>query len=183
MPRLVGRPGAAIAGLPKQPIWEAGDNILCLDVRRAMLREQTREPFPGRLQAALGQAPDGDPATVPLVGERVGDPRKAITAWPVLGQAVAEARLLPLARLVHGGRLRGGPAAGADRWERCELGGDRKAPVARRYANLTSPATAAARPRSPGRGPRPLRRPASRRLHPLTGYGPAEPAVAVMLAP
>ncbi|MFI7698505.1 acyl-CoA dehydrogenase family protein [Nonomuraea sp. NPDC049480] len=73
------------------PIWEGGDNILCLDVRRAMARERAHEPFLDRLRAA---------ATSDLVHARVDDLAKAITAWAALEPAVAEARLYPLAQFM-----------------------------------------------------------------------------------
>lgn len=73
------------------PIWEGGDNILCLDVRRAMARERAHEPFLDRLRAT---------ATSDLVHARVDDLAKAITAWAALEPAVAEARLYPLAQFM-----------------------------------------------------------------------------------
>ncbi|MEW9549095.1 acyl-CoA dehydrogenase family protein [Nonomuraea sp. NPDC050783] len=73
------------------PIWEGGDNILCLDVRRAMLRENAHEPFLDRLRAA---------ATSDLVHARIDDLTKAVTAWSALDPAVAEARLYPLAQFM-----------------------------------------------------------------------------------
>ncbi|WP_188187752.1 acyl-CoA dehydrogenase family protein [Nonomuraea sp. SYSU D8015] len=73
------------------PIWEGGDNILCLDVRRAMARERAHEPFLDRLRAA---------ATSDLVHARVDDLAKAIAAWAALEPAVAEARLYPLAQFM-----------------------------------------------------------------------------------
>ncbi|WP_113703753.1 acyl-CoA dehydrogenase family protein [Nonomuraea lactucae] len=69
------------------PIWEGGDNILCLDVRRAVLRDQAHEPFLDRLRAA---------ATSTLVNRRIDDLEKAITAWRALDSRTAEARLYPL---------------------------------------------------------------------------------------
>ncbi|MGP3912509.1 acyl-CoA dehydrogenase family protein [Nonomuraea sp. 10N515B] len=73
------------------PIWEGGDNILCLDVRRAMAKEQAHVPFLDRLRAA---------ATSDLVHARIDDLTKAITAWSALDAAVAEARLYPLAQFM-----------------------------------------------------------------------------------
>ncbi|GAA3466632.1 acyl-CoA dehydrogenase family protein [Nonomuraea roseola] len=58
------------------PIWEGGDNILCLDVRRAMLKEAAHEPFLERLAAAVEQA---RPGSGDLVRGRIDDLRKAIT--------------------------------------------------------------------------------------------------------
>ncbi|MEV0389813.1 acyl-CoA dehydrogenase family protein [Nonomuraea sp. NPDC050643] len=73
------------------PIWEGGDNILCLDVRRAMLKEQAHLPFLDHLRAL---------ATSDLVLGRVDDLAKAITAWSGLEHAVAEERLYPLAQFM-----------------------------------------------------------------------------------
>jgi alkylation response protein AidB-like acyl-CoA dehydrogenase len=104
------------------PIWEGGDNILCLDVRRAMVREQAHVPFLDRLRAA---------ATSDLVHARIDDLAKAITAWSALDAAVAEARLYPLAQFmadVYAAALLEEQAA----WG---LDDGRKALVARRYAD------------------------------------------------
>ncbi|KAB2350932.1 acyl-CoA dehydrogenase family protein [Actinomadura rudentiformis] len=79
------------------PIWEGGDNILCLDVRRAMLREQAHEPFFERLEQAVDHA-QGDDATVSLVSERIGHLRQAVKLWQTLDAETAEARLFPLAQ-------------------------------------------------------------------------------------
>ncbi|MBG0831223.1 acyl-CoA dehydrogenase family protein [Planomonospora sp. ID67723] len=115
-------------------IWEGGDNILCLDVRRAMLKEAAHEPFLDRLAEAVRQAPPGDEATVSLVRSRIEDLRKAITAWSGLDPVAAEARLFALARFmcdVYAAALLLEQAG----WERRELGADRKALVARLYAD------------------------------------------------
>jgi acyl-CoA dehydrogenase len=114
------------------PIWEGGDNILCLDVRRAMLRENAHEPFLDRLAAAVDQAPSSDPATADLVRGRIDDLRKAITAWSSLAAPVAEARLFPLAQLmadVYAAALLVEQAG----WEEGSGYGSRKALVARLY--------------------------------------------------
>lgn len=115
------------------PIWEGGDNILCLDVRRAMLKEAAHEPFLERLQAAVDQASSGDPATVDLVRGRIDDLRKAITAWSSLAGPAAEARLFPLAQLmadVYSAALLLEQAG----WEERSGFGSHKALVARLYA-------------------------------------------------
>ncbi|MDL4773754.1 MULTISPECIES: acyl-CoA dehydrogenase family protein [Thermomonosporaceae] len=115
------------------PIWEGGDNVLCLDVRRAMVRESAHEPFLDRLSEAVAQAPSGDDATAGLVTERIGHLRQAVTRWRDLDGAVAEARLYPLAQYmadVYAAALLLEQAG----WERAETGGDRKALVARLYA-------------------------------------------------
>ncbi|MGP3958799.1 acyl-CoA dehydrogenase family protein [Nonomuraea sp. 3N208] len=113
------------------PIWEGGDNILCLDVRRAMVRENAHEPFLDRLEAAVDQAP---PGSGDLVRERIEDLRKAITAWSSLEPSAAEARLFPLAQLmadVYAAALLLEQAG----WEQRAGHGDRKALVARLYAD------------------------------------------------
>lgn len=114
------------------PIWEGGDNILCLDVRRAMVRESAHEPFLDRLAAAVDQAPSSDPATADLVRGRIDDLRKAITTWSSLDAVVAEARLFPLAQLmadVYSAALLVEQAG----WEERSGYGSRKALVARLY--------------------------------------------------
>lgn len=115
------------------PIWEGGDNILCLDVRRAMLRENAHEPFLDRLAAAVDQAPSSDPATADLVRGRIDDLRKAITTWSSLDAVVAEARLFPLAQFMadmYAAALLVEQAG----WEERSGYGSRKALVARLYA-------------------------------------------------
>ncbi|GAA0913867.1 acyl-CoA dehydrogenase family protein [Nonomuraea longicatena] len=114
------------------PIWEGGDNILCLDVRRAMARENAHEPFLERLAAAVAGAPD-DRATADLVAGRLDDLGKAITLWSSLDPVTAEARLFPLARFmgdVYAAALLLEQAG----WEQRAGHGDRKAAVARLYA-------------------------------------------------
>jgi alkylation response protein AidB-like acyl-CoA dehydrogenase len=115
------------------PIWEGGDNVLCLDVRRAIERQDAHEPFLERLTEAVRQAPPGDDATAGLVGERIGHLREAIDRWRGLDRTVAEARLFPLAQYmadVYAAALLLEQAG----WERADSGTDRKALVARLYA-------------------------------------------------
>ncbi|MEV4115545.1 acyl-CoA dehydrogenase family protein [Nonomuraea sp. NPDC049695] len=73
------------------PIWEGGDNILCLDVRRAMVKEQAHLPFLDRLR---------DLATSDLVHTRIDDLAKAVSAWAALEPSVGEERLYPLAQFM-----------------------------------------------------------------------------------
>ncbi|NUR83171.1 MAG: DNA alkylation response protein, partial [Nonomuraea sp.] len=116
------------------PIWEGGDNILCLDVRRAIVKEEAHEPFLDRLAAAVDQAPAGDPATVELVRAHIGTLRKAIAVCFSLDPVTAEARLYPLAQLmadVYAAALLLEQAG----WEQRDGHGDRKALVARLYAD------------------------------------------------
>ncbi|MFI0406316.1 acyl-CoA dehydrogenase family protein [Actinomadura sp. 3N508] len=115
------------------PIWEGGDNILCLDVRRAIERQDAHEPFLDRLTEAVQQAPPGDDATADLVTDRIAHLREAINRWRGLDRTVAEARLYPLAQYmadVYAAALLLEQAG----WERADSGTDRKALVARLYA-------------------------------------------------
>jgi alkylation response protein AidB-like acyl-CoA dehydrogenase len=112
-------------------IWEGPDNILCLDVRRGIERAQAHEALSARLHDAVSVSDDDD--TTSLVSRRVGDLDSAITAWTKLDGAVAEARLFPLAQFmgeVYAGALLTEQAA----WERAERRTDRKALIARLYA-------------------------------------------------
>ena len=113
-------------------VWEGPDNILCLDVRRGIEREQAHEPFIDRLRDAAGRAPSGDAATAAIVATRIDDLDAAIAAWRGLDPATAEARLYPLAQLmvdVYAAALLLEQAG----WEQSELGSDRKQLVARLY--------------------------------------------------
>jgi acyl-CoA dehydrogenase len=112
-------------------IWEGPDNILCLDVRRGIERMQADEPLLARLRDAVSVS-DGDEAT-DLVSRSIEDLEAAITAWTKLEGAVAESRLYPLAQFmgdVYAGALLTEQAA----WERATRHSERKALVARLYA-------------------------------------------------
>jgi alkylation response protein AidB-like acyl-CoA dehydrogenase len=114
------------------PIWEGPDNILCLDVRRGIERDEAHRPFLDRLRAAVAAAPAGDP-TATLVSQRVDDVEQAIEHWLRLDRTTGEARLFPLAQLmvdVYAGALLLEQAG----WEQAEIGSDRKQLVARLYA-------------------------------------------------
>lgn len=80
-------------------VWEGGDNILCLDVRRAMEREQAHKPFLDHVREAVAAGP-GDDSTGPLVERRIDDLERAIDGLSRLGPDVAEARLQPLSHLM-----------------------------------------------------------------------------------
>jgi alkylation response protein AidB-like acyl-CoA dehydrogenase len=113
-------------------VWEGPDNILCLDVRRGIEREQAHEPLLDRVRDAARQAPTGDAATAAIVATRIDDLAAAIAVWRGLDPATAEARLFPLAQLmvdVYGAALLLEQAG----WEQSELGSDRKQLVARLY--------------------------------------------------
>ncbi|ORV86816.1 DNA alkylation response protein [Mycobacterium interjectum] len=112
-------------------IWEGPDNILCLDVRRGIERAAAHEALLARLRDAVSVSDDDE--TTRLVAHRVEDLDAAITAWGKLEGEVAEARLFPLTQFmgdVYAGALLTEQAA----WERETRGGERKALVARLYA-------------------------------------------------
>ena len=116
-------------------IWEGPDNILCLDVRRGIEQTQAHETLLARLRDAVSVSDDDE--TTRLVSSRIEDLDAAIAAWAKLDNGslggLAEARLFPLAQFmgdVYGGALLTERAA----WEREARGTDRKALVARLYA-------------------------------------------------
>jgi alkylation response protein AidB-like acyl-CoA dehydrogenase len=114
------------------PLWEGPDNILCLDVRRGIERDQADVAFVDRLRAAVEQAPVGD-ATALLVSQRVDELETAIARWKTLDRTTAELRLFSLAEFmvdVYAGALLVEQAG----FEQRELGSDRKSLVARLYA-------------------------------------------------
>lgn len=114
------------------PIWEGPDNILCLDVRRAMEKQQAHRPFLDRVRQAAAQAPPGDDYTASLISQRIEHLEQAITRWEALDSTTAEARLFPLAQYmvdVYAAALLLEQAG----WAHRELGSDRKALVARLY--------------------------------------------------
>ena len=113
-------------------IWEGPDNILCLDVRRAIQRHGAHQPFLERIGAALAGAPADDAATVDTVAAARSDLEDAIRVWSGLDPARAEAQLFPLSQLmldVYAAALLL-EQAGA---ERKLTGGTRKALLARTY--------------------------------------------------
>jgi alkylation response protein AidB-like acyl-CoA dehydrogenase len=121
-------------------IWEGPDNILCLDIRRAVEREQADVPFMERLREAVQNAGESPAANV--VAGRVEDLSSAIDAWKALDRVTAEARLFPLGQFmsdVYAGALLVEQAE----WELREFGDSRKGIVAdlyvRRYLDDTSP--------------------------------------------
>ncbi|GAC1477438.1 MAG: DNA alkylation response protein [Acidimicrobiales bacterium] len=115
-------------------IWEGADNVLCLDVRRGIERENAHIPFLERLGAACdaGMA-TGDGETVDLVRRAIDETAVAIDRWRTLDRRVAEARLYPLSVAmadVYAAALLLEAAA----WEAATLGQDRKGLVARLFA-------------------------------------------------
>jgi hypothetical protein len=114
-------------------IWEGPDNILCLDVRRGIEREDAHVAFLARLRQACQAPAAGDEDTVALVRTAIDEVEAAIGRWRRLDRAVAEARLLPLSQAmadVYAAALLVEAAA----WEADVLGSDRKALVARLFA-------------------------------------------------
>ncbi|MGZ4514868.1 MAG: acyl-CoA dehydrogenase family protein [Mycobacterium sp.] len=112
-------------------IWEGPDNILCLDVRRGIEQTRAHESLLTRLRDAVSVSDDDD--TTRLIAGRIEDLDAAITAWSKLDRDMAEARLFPLAQFmgdVYAAALLTEQAA----WERATRGGERKALVARLYA-------------------------------------------------
>ena len=114
-------------------IWEGADNILCLDVRRAIVRENAHVPFFERLREACAAAPDGEEATASVVSRRIDDLEQTIERWRGLDARVAEARLYPLSQLMVDAYAAALLLEAAG-WEARETGSDRKALVARLYA-------------------------------------------------
>ena len=80
-------------------LWEGPDNILCLDVRRAIDREHADEPFIARVEEAIANAGEAVPAAR-VVNDRKNDLIEAIAAWKKLDAETAEARLFPLSQFM-----------------------------------------------------------------------------------
>ncbi|HLI53859.1 MAG TPA: acyl-CoA dehydrogenase family protein [Acidimicrobiales bacterium] len=113
-------------------VWEGPDNILCLDVKRAVTKQQAHLELLDRLRAAAGRAPEGDDATACAVADHVERLERAVEAWARLDPPVAEARLYPLAQYmadVYSAAMLLEQAG----FERSELHSDRKALLARLY--------------------------------------------------
>jgi alkylation response protein AidB-like acyl-CoA dehydrogenase len=113
-------------------VWEGPDNILCLDVRRGILRDGADRPLLEHLREAAGRAPADAAATTAIVAGRLDDLERAIAHWRTLDSATAEARLYPLAQFmidVYAAALLLEQAG----FEQAELGTDRKQLVARLY--------------------------------------------------
>ena len=145
-------------------VWEGPDNILCLDVRRAIERDDAEQPFLDRLREAVGRAPSGDPATSDLVRAPRRRPRRSHRG--VAGPRPHHRRGPPVpAGAVHGRRVRRGAAAraggmGAGRARQRPQGAGRP-PV--RPGPPRRPGPAAGH-RRPGRGAVAVQGPRGRRL-------------------
>jgi alkylation response protein AidB-like acyl-CoA dehydrogenase len=113
-------------------VWEGPDNILCLDVRRGMEKEEAHRPLLERMRQAAGQAPPGDEATSSLVMQALDDLEEATARWHSLDRFTAEARLYPLTQHmvdVYAAALLLEQAG----WEHSHLGSRRKELIARLY--------------------------------------------------
>ena len=113
-------------------VWEGPDNVLCLDVRRAMHREQAHKSLIHRLREAVDAGPVAEGATADLVRGRIDELEATIEQWALLDPETAEARLFPLAQFkvdVYAGALLLEQAG----WELETLGTTRKSLVARLY--------------------------------------------------
>jgi alkylation response protein AidB-like acyl-CoA dehydrogenase len=114
-------------------IWEGPDNILCLDVRRAIEREDAHVALFERMRAAIERAPEGDVVTNECVRQALENARASVERWARLDPATGEARLFQLSQLIvdaYAGALLLEQAG----WEAETLGTDRAALVARLYA-------------------------------------------------
>ena len=121
-------------------VWEGPDNILCLDVRRAIERESADVPFMERLREAVENA--GESSATSLVARRVDDLAAAIDVWKTLDRTTAEARLFPLTQFM-GDVYAAALLCEQAEWELGEFGDARKGVVAdlfaRRYLDDRSP--------------------------------------------
>ena len=115
-------------------IWEGADNVLCLDVRRAIERDEAHLPLLERMEKAI--ASGADQPGFGAVSGGVARAESAITSWMKLNardRQVAEARLFALSQLLAQSY------AGAVLWEQAtweaeHLGDDRRLLVAGHWA-------------------------------------------------
>jgi alkylation response protein AidB-like acyl-CoA dehydrogenase len=117
-------------------VWEGPDNILCLDVRRAILREDAHEELFARIAAAVDGAPDDhaeQAAAKAAVADGLDRARRAVAHWQSLTGPLAEARLFPLAQLLAA-VYAGAALLGQVSYEAGHGGSQRKALVAALYA-------------------------------------------------
>ena len=114
-------------------IWEGPDNILCLDVRRAIERDgaHRRRSSTDCARRRVGGRPATPPPPRSSTSGSTSSSRPS-TRWQALDRPTAEARLFPLAQFmvdVYAGALLVEQAG----WEQAEMGSDRKELVARLY--------------------------------------------------
>jgi acyl-CoA dehydrogenase len=81
-------------------VWEGPDNILCLDVRRAMVKESAHEALFDRIRRALDGATEADPTVLEQTEGALATLQKAVEHWQTLDEVEAEAKLFPLAQLM-----------------------------------------------------------------------------------
>jgi len=113
-------------------IWEGPDNILCLDVRRGIEKEEAHRPLLERIRQAVDAGPAGDDETTATMVQAIDQLDQAVTRWRTLDRVTAEARLFPLAQFmvdVYAASLLLEQAG----WEHRQLGSSRKELVARLY--------------------------------------------------
>lgn len=116
------------------PIWEGADNVLCLDVRRGIEREEAHLPLLERMHLAISSG-EGEPG-YSAVSDGVAKADSAVTSWLKLNasdRAAAESRLFPLSQLLS----RAYAAAvlwEQATWEAETLGDGRRMVVARHWA-------------------------------------------------
>ena len=82
-------------------IWEGADNVLCLDVRRAIEREEAHLPLLERMEKAVSASVDHPGADVARAVVAQAD--TGLSAWLKLNasdRGTAEARLFPLSQLL-----------------------------------------------------------------------------------
>jgi alkylation response protein AidB-like acyl-CoA dehydrogenase len=113
-------------------LWEGTDHVLYLDVRRAMEREQAEGPLLDRMREAAGGALE-TVAAAKTVASAIEDLDAAIEGWKRLDRATGEARLGVLSGFMID-VLAGAFLVEQADWEQRELGDDRKALVAKLYA-------------------------------------------------
>lgn len=115
-------------------VWEGPDNILCLDIRRAIEREQADVPFLERLREAADNA--GESPAVNVVARRIEDLSAAIDAWKALDRVTAEARLFPLGQFM-GDVYTSALLVEQAEWELREFGDRRKSIIADLFVRKT----------------------------------------------
>jgi alkylation response protein AidB-like acyl-CoA dehydrogenase len=118
------------------PIWEGTENIICLDVLRAMAKEHADEALFARIERALGGAEH--PAlveTVSTIGRAVDDVKDAIA---YLQTAPEELRLMNARRLTDymADVTQAALLIEEAVWELAQRGSARKALVARQFIEL-----------------------------------------------
>ena len=114
-------------------VWEGPDNILCLDVRRAIDKDGAHVALLQRVRDGVAEPQAAGDQTAATVARHADQMELAVEKWRTLDPFTAEARLYPLAQYmvdVYATALLVEAAA----FERAELGSDRKDLVARLYA-------------------------------------------------